>query len=55
MSPNDGTLLNGVVRPKLLNNHFASCSFTNLDFLLTHTAHFFCIISLLFFVFITFE
>ena len=40
MSPNNGTLLNGVFRPKLLNNLFVSCSFINLDFLLPHTAHF---------------
>ena len=40
MSPNNGILLNGVVRPRLLNNLFASCSFINLDFLLSHTAHF---------------
>ena len=40
MSPNNGTLLNGFLRPKLLNNPFASYSFINLDFLLPHTAHF---------------
>ena len=40
MSPNNGILLNGVLRPKLLNNIFASCSFINLHFLLLHTAHF---------------
>ena len=40
MSPNNGILFNGVFRPKLLNNHFASCSFIKLDFLLLHTAHF---------------
>ena len=27
MSPNNGTLLNAVLRPKLLNNTFASCFF----------------------------
>ena len=27
MQPNNGTLLNGVFKPKLLNNPFASCSF----------------------------
>ena len=31
MSPNNGILLNGVLRLKLLNNPFASCSFINLD------------------------
>ena len=40
MSPNDGTLLNEILRPKLLNNLFAFCSFVNLAFLLPHTAHF---------------
>ena len=36
MSINNGILLNGVIISKLLNNHFASCSFINFDFL----AHF---------------
>ena len=40
MPPNNGILLNGVLKLKLLNNPFASCSFINLDFLLPHTAHF---------------
>ena len=40
MSPNNGILLNGVLRPKLLNIPFASYSFINLDFFLLHTAHF---------------
>ena len=40
MSPNNWTLLNGVLRPKLLNNPFASYSFINLGFLLLHAAHF---------------
>ena len=40
MSPNDGILFNGVLRPRLLNNPFASCFFINLDFLLPHTTHF---------------
>ena len=40
MPPNNGILLNGILRPKLLNIPFASCSFINLDFLLLHTAHF---------------
>ena len=40
MPLNNGILLNGVLRPKLLNNPFVSCSFINFDFLLTHIAHF---------------
>ena len=40
MSPNNGILLNGVSRPKLLNIPFASCSLINLGFLLLHTVHF---------------
>ena len=40
MSSNNGILVNGVLRPKLLNIHFASCSFINLDFLLRHAIHF---------------
>ena len=36
MSPNNGILFNGVLITKLLHNLFASCSFLNLDFLLTH-------------------
>ena len=40
MSPNNGILLNGVLRRRLINNPFASCSFINLDFLLPHTTHF---------------
>ena len=40
MEWNNGILLNGVLRPRLLNIPFASCSFINLDFLLLHTAHF---------------
>ena len=40
ISPNNRTLLNGLFIPKLLNNSIASCSFTNLDFLIPHTAHF---------------
>ena len=55
MSPNNGILFNGVLRPRLLNNPFASCSFINLDFLLPHTAHFDDKISLSFSVFNTFE
>ena len=55
MSPNNGILFNGVLRPKLCNNPFTSCSLTNLDFLIPHTAHFDCIINLLFFVLEIFE
>ena len=40
MSANSGILFNGVLRPKLLNIPFASCSFINLDFLPPDTAHF---------------
>ena len=36
MSLNNGTLLNGILRPNLLNNPFASYSFIDLDFLQTH-------------------
>ena len=47
---NNGILLSSVFIPKLLSNPFASCSLTNLDFLIPHIAHFDCIINLLFFV-----
>ena len=40
MSPNNGILFDGVLRPKLLNNPFVSCYFINFDFLLKHTRHF---------------
>ena len=40
MLRNNGILLNGVLRPKLRNNPFTSCSFINLYFLLPHIAHF---------------
>ena len=40
MSPNNGILFNGVLRPKLLNIPFASCPFINLDFFLLQKAHF---------------
>ena len=43
---NNGILLNSVSIPKLLNNPFASCSFTNIEFLNLHLAHFDCIINL---------
>ena len=55
MSPNNGILLSDILRPKLLNNPFASCSFINLDFLLPHTADFGGNIVLPFSVFKTFE
>ena len=38
-SPNIGILPHGVLRPKLLNNPFASCLFINLDFLIPHISH----------------
>ena len=41
---NNGTLLKGVLIPKLLNNPFACCSLIKLDFLLTHIVQFDCII-----------
>ena len=40
MSPNNGILLNVVLRHRLLNIPFASCSFRNLDFSLPHIANF---------------
>ena len=40
ISPNNGILLNGVLRPTLLNIHFSFCSFRNLDFLVPHILHF---------------
>ena len=55
MSPNNRILFNGVLTPKQLSNPFASCSFTNLDFLLPHTAHFDDNIGLPFLVFNTFQ
>ena len=55
MSPNSGILLNGVLRPKLLNISFASCSLINLDFLVPHRAHFHDRIVLPFFLLNTFE
>ena len=54
MSPSNGILLDGVLRTKLLNIPFPSCSFTNPDFLLPHTAHFDNNVVLTFFVFNTF-
>ena len=38
--PNNGTLLNGVLTPKLRNSPFASWFLINLNFLLPHVAHF---------------
>ena len=55
MSPNNGILLNDVLRPKLLNIPFASCSFINLDFLLPNIAYFDDNIVLPFLVFKTLE
>ena len=55
MSPNNGILLNGVLRSKLLNIPFAACSFIILDFLLQHIVHFDDNIVLSFSVFKTFE
>ena len=40
ISPNIGTLLNGVLIPKLLNSPFVSWFLINLDFLLPHITHF---------------
>ena len=40
MPPNNGNLLNEVLKAKLLNSPFVYCSFTNLDFLLPQTKHF---------------
>lgn len=39
MTPNNGILLNVALRPIVLNMPFASCSFINLDFSLSHTEH----------------
>ena len=48
-------MFNSVLIPKVLNNPSASCSFTNLDFLLPHTAYFEDNIVLPFLVFNIFE
>ena len=40
ISPNNGILFNGVLRPKLLNIPLAFCFLVNLDFLLPHPGHF---------------
>ena len=47
---NNGILLKGVAIPKLLKKPFASCSFTNLDFLIPQIEHLDCITNILFFV-----
>ena len=55
MSLNNGILLNAVLRPKLLNIAFASCSFIHFDFLLPHTAILMITLFYLFLVFTTLE
>ena len=55
MSPDNGILLNGVLRPKMQNNPFVSCSLINPDSLLSHTAGFDDEIHVPFFVFNIFE
>ena len=50
MLPDNGYLFNGVLRLRLFNNPFASCSFINLYFFTTT-----CSIDIPFPVFITFE
>ena len=40
MSPNNGTLLDGVLMAKLMNIFVASWFLTSLDFLLPYFAHF---------------
>ena len=55
MSSNNGILPNGILRPKLLNNSYASCFFINLVFLPLLTAHFDDNNAILFLVFNNFE
>ena len=55
MSLNNGILLNAVLRPKLLNIAFVSCSFIHFDFLLPHTAILMITLFYLFLVFTTLE
>ena len=55
MPTNNGILFSGVLRPKLLNNPFAFCSYMNVDLLLPNTAHFDNNIDRPFLVFKTFE
>ena len=52
---NNGILLKGVLIPKLLNNPYNFCCFTNLDFSNPHSIHFDFIINLPFFVLKIFE
>ena len=40
MFPNNGILLDGALKPKLLKIPLASCSFINIYSLLLYTAHF---------------
>ena len=40
ISPNIGTLLHGVLRPKFLNGPFASWFLINLNILVSHIVHF---------------
>ena len=53
ISPDNGTLLNGILRAKLLNSPFAFQFLINLDFLLPYYGHFDNIIVLLLLVFET--
>ena len=55
MSLNNGILLNAVLRPKLLNIAFVSCSFIHFEFLLPHTAILMITLFYLFLVFTTLE
>ena len=56
MSPSNRILFSGVSRlNNLINNPFASYSFTNLGFLILHTAYFDSIIILPYFVLEIFE
>ena len=55
MSRNNGIVLNGVLRNKLLNIPLLSCFLINLEFLLPHIVHFNNSIVLLFRVFETLE
>ena len=55
MSPSNRILFSGASRLNLINNPFASYSFTNLGFLILHTAYFDSIIILPYFVLEIFE
>ena len=55
MSPSNRILFSGVSRLNLISNPFASYSFTNLGFLILHTAYFDSIIILPYFVLEIFE